>query len=190
MSPPFAFYAQAQQTYEPPLVANENAFLGNFVSRFVSAFGNPEKKHGTNEFDLHSEQDNPEKPISCGFFRLEKGTPLVYEYGFDEMKIILEGDFGLSDETGQTAKAGPGDVVYFPKGSKITFTTENGGRAFWVSFPFLSTQPSVSIRGLFPPFISSGADFLGRPDKQDAHEYVRQNKPCAHTYGNAFLSRC
>ena len=47
------------------------------------------------------------------------------------MKIILEGDFTISDETGQKVTCGPGDVLNFPKGSKIRFTTEKGGLAFY-----------------------------------------------------------
>ncbi|KAL1849536.1 hypothetical protein Plec18170_007444 [Paecilomyces lecythidis] len=104
------YYGQAQSNYKPPLIANENAYLGDVFS---------------------SENENPEKPISAGFYRLEKGTPLVYEYTYDEMKIIVEGEFNISDETGQTVKAKPGDVFYFPKGAKITFTTETYGLAFY-----------------------------------------------------------
>ena len=48
------------------------------------------------------------------------------------MKIILEGEFAISDESGQTVQAKRGDVFYFPKGSKITFATETGGLAFFV----------------------------------------------------------
>jgi ethanolamine utilization protein EutQ (cupin superfamily) len=48
------------------------------------------------------------------------------------MKIILEGEFEISDETGQKVTAKPGDVFYFPKGSKITFTTPSYGLAFYV----------------------------------------------------------
>lgn len=81
---------------------------------------------------LSSDKDNAEKPVSCGFYRLEKGTPLVYTYTYDEMKIILEGHFVISDETGQKVTASPGDVFYFPKGAKITFTTEDYGLAFYV----------------------------------------------------------
>jgi ethanolamine utilization protein EutQ (cupin superfamily) len=72
--------------------------------------------------------------MSAGFYRLEKGTPLVYEYTYDEMKIILEGEFEIADETGQKVAASPGDVFYFPKGAKITFTTPSYGLAFFVSF--------------------------------------------------------
>lgn len=48
------------------------------------------------------------------------------------MKIILEGEFDIADESGQKVKARPGDVFYFPKGAKITFTTESYGLAFYV----------------------------------------------------------
>lgn len=50
------------------------------------------------------------------------------------MKIILEGEIVISDESGQTVHAKKGDVFYFPKGSKITFATETGGLAFYVGF--------------------------------------------------------
>jgi len=72
-------------------------------------------------------------PITSGFYRLEKGTPLVYEYTYHEMKIIIEGSFDISDEAGnKISKAVAGDVFYFPKGSKITFTTDDYGLAFFV----------------------------------------------------------
>lgn len=47
------------------------------------------------------------------------------------MKIIISGSFDISDETGKKVHAVAGDVFYFPKGSKITFTTEEGGLAFY-----------------------------------------------------------
>lgn len=54
MSAPVAmhYWSQAQKEYKPPLIANENAFLGDVFS---------------------SEDVNPEAPISMGFYRLEKG---------------------------------------------------------------------------------------------------------------------
>ncbi|KAK5130328.1 hypothetical protein LTR08_002214 [Meristemomyces frigidus] len=106
----FNYFAQQQQTFQPPLIANENAFLGDVVT---------------------SEKENPKAPVSAGFYRLEKGTPLVYTYTYDEMKIILEGHFDISDESGQKVHATKGDVFYFPKGAKITFTTEDYGLAFY-----------------------------------------------------------
>ncbi|KAL6242622.1 hypothetical protein RBB50_010268 [Rhinocladiella similis] len=107
-SPAFKHFAKAQKEFKPPLIANENAYLGDIVSSTDS-----------------------EKPISAGFYRLEKGTPLVYTYHYDEMKIIVEGEFDIKDETGQSVHAVAGDVFYFPKGSKITFTTESYGLGFY-----------------------------------------------------------
>jgi ethanolamine utilization protein EutQ (cupin superfamily) len=112
MSGPLAFkhYSSAQSSFKPPLIANENAYLGDVYS---------------------SDQNDTEKPISCGFYRLEAGTPLVYTYTYHEMKIILEGEFDISDETGQEVHAKAGDVFYFPKGSVITFKTKTYGLAFY-----------------------------------------------------------
>jgi hypothetical protein len=53
---PISFeYSQAAQTsFKPPLIANENAFLGDVFT---------------------SEGNDPQAPISAGFYRLEKGKP-------------------------------------------------------------------------------------------------------------------
>lgn len=48
------------------------------------------------------------------------------------MKIIIEGKFEISDEAGNKVTGSPGDVFYFPKGAKITFTTDDYGLAFFV----------------------------------------------------------
>ncbi|MCJ1440285.1 MAG: hypothetical protein MMC23_000768 [Stictis urceolatum] len=106
----FRHYAQAQSKFQPPLIANDNAFLGD-------VFSNSDKVK--------------DAPLSCGLYRLKPGQPLEYTYTYHEMKIILEGDFTISDETGQKVEAKPGDVFNFPKGSKIRFETKNGGLAFY-----------------------------------------------------------
>lgn len=108
--PGFKHYSKAQSSFKPPLIANGNAYLGDVYS---------------------SDQNDPEKPISCGFYRLEAGTPLVYTYTYHEMKIIIEGEFDISDGTGQEVHAVAGDVFYFPKGSVITFKTRSYGLAFY-----------------------------------------------------------
>jgi uncharacterized cupin superfamily protein len=102
------------------LIANENAYLGDIFSSGPS--------------NLPHTQPCPDssKPITCGLYRLEAGTPLVYQYTYHEMKIIVDGEFEISDETGQVVKGRKGDVFYFPKGSKITFKTESFGVGFFV----------------------------------------------------------
>jgi len=107
---PLTYFAKGSTEFAAklPLIGNENAFLG----------------------DIATSTDS-KAPISAGFYRLEPGTPLVYDYTYHEMKIIVSGSFDISDETGKKVHAVAGDVLYFPKGSKITFTTEEGGLAFY-----------------------------------------------------------
>lgn len=72
-----------------------------------------------------------DKTICAGFFRLEKGNPLVYTYDYEEMKIIVEGEFNITDQTGQKVNAKPGDVLYFADGDTITFETPSQAIGFF-----------------------------------------------------------
>jgi ethanolamine utilization protein EutQ (cupin superfamily) len=47
------------------------------------------------------------------------------------MKIIVEGEMIISDETGASVHAKPGDIFYFRKGSKIRFDTPSYGIGFF-----------------------------------------------------------
>lgn len=53
----FEYHENAQETFKPPLIANENAFLGDVFT---------------------SESNDPQAPISAGFYRLEKGKKLSH----------------------------------------------------------------------------------------------------------------
>jgi len=48
------------------------------------------------------------------------------------MKIILDGEFIIFDESGEEVVATAGDLFYFEKGSVITFRTNNFGLAYFV----------------------------------------------------------
>ena len=97
----FKYKKQAIKDVQPSMnVAGVPAWLGD---TFVSA--------------------DKDKTICAGFFRLEKGNALVYDYDYEEMKVVVDGTFIISDETGQKVTATVGDVLYFPSGSRITFTT-------------------------------------------------------------------
>jgi ethanolamine utilization protein EutQ (cupin superfamily) len=90
------------------------------------------KIDGVNAFlqDVVSSND-PNAPISCGFFRMEKGNPLEYTYSYDEAKIILEGEMTIAEVGGDTIEAKPGDVLYFEEGAKITFSSKSSGLGFY-----------------------------------------------------------
>lgn len=75
---------------------------------------------------------NHEAPMTAGLFRLEKGESLRYTYPYDEMKLVLDGEFVLLDETGSEVHAKAGDLLYFAKGSEITFSTPSYGLGYYV----------------------------------------------------------
>lgn len=75
--------------------------------------------------------NDADKPITSGLFRLEEGESLKYTYRYDEMKLVVQGIFIIEDESGQKITAGAGDLLYFEKGSSITFSTPNFGLGFF-----------------------------------------------------------
>lgn len=95
----------------------------------------PLESPGNNSFlgDTFYSDAPADKQMSCGFYKQEKGEPLVYNYTYDEMKIIVEvsGEFFISDETGFKVSASPGDVFYFKKGTTITFEATDYALAFF-----------------------------------------------------------
>ena len=74
---------------------------------------------------------NSDKPITSGLFRLKAGESLKYTYTYHEMKFIVDGSFIIEDETGQKETVKAGDLLYFPKGTEMTFTTNNFGLGFF-----------------------------------------------------------
>ncbi|MDP6308333.1 MAG: cupin domain-containing protein [SAR324 cluster bacterium] len=75
--------------------------------------------------------EDSEKPITSGLFRLEAGESLQYTYTYHEMKLIIDGSFIIEDETGKKVTAKTGDLLYFPKGTAITFSTPDFGIGFF-----------------------------------------------------------
>ena len=73
--------------------------------------------------------EDEDKPMTSGLFRLKAGESLKYTY--HEMKFIVDGHFTIEDETGQKIKAKAGDLLYFPKGTSITFSTDDFGLGFF-----------------------------------------------------------
>ncbi|APE34808.1 ethanolamine utilization protein [Nocardia mangyaensis] len=82
--------------------------------------------------DVYSNPNGSE--MSAGYFELRStDAPLDYHYAYDEMKVVLEGEFRLENlDTGQVETAGPKDAIFFPKGSRIRFMTPDRALAFFV----------------------------------------------------------
>jgi uncharacterized cupin superfamily protein len=76
---------------------------------------------------------DPNTPITSGFFTLDKGCKATTTFAFSEYKYVLEGTFIVTDQEKNRFVGKPGDVIFIPRGSTITFETENGGKTFFVS---------------------------------------------------------
>ncbi|MBO1267275.1 cupin domain-containing protein [Arthrobacter cavernae] len=77
---------------------------------------------------------NPGGSAMCaGFFELKKSEPLVYEYTYDEMKIVVQGEFILTDmASGETTVAKERDILFFPQGTTVKFETPDHAVGFFV----------------------------------------------------------
>lgn len=53
---------------------------------------------------------------------------------YDEVQVVLEGELHIGTQTG-TKVGRPGDVLYVPKGSAITFGTPSWAKFVYVTFP-------------------------------------------------------
>ena len=91
-------------------------------------------EHGlANAFlDDFAVSEDPDKPITAGCYRLEAGQSMTYTYTYHEMKLIIDGEITIADDTGQSITATKGDLFYFPSGSTITFSTEDYGVGYFV----------------------------------------------------------
>nr|WP_223205435.1 ethanolamine utilization protein [Gordonia jinghuaiqii] len=94
----------------------------------------PEAEYPGTEGFIGDVYENPDgSPMCSGYFELRHtDEPLYYEYEYDEMKVVLEGEFLLENkETGQKTVAKAKDAIFFPKGSKIYFSTPDYALAFY-----------------------------------------------------------
>lgn len=72
-------------------------------------------------------------PIAAGYLTLTAGS-FPWTLTYDEVQIVLEGELHIG--TAQGTRVGrPGDVLYVPKGSAITFGTPTWARFVYVTFP-------------------------------------------------------
>ena len=88
---------------------------------------------GTNVWlkDVVVTQDR--SPMGAGYMSLDKGE-MQWTLTYDEIDIVLEGELVITRGSEQV-RGKPGDVIYIPKGSSITFGTPSWTRFVYVVFP-------------------------------------------------------
>jgi len=72
-------------------------------------------------------------PMAAGYMALEQGE-FPWTLTYDEIDIVLEGELVITRGM-EMVRAGLGDCIYIPKGSKITFGTPSSVRFVYVTYP-------------------------------------------------------
>ena len=65
-------------------------------------------------------------PITIGFGRYDPNQRLDEIMAVDDVMIVLEGRLSVSTEA-DTVHAGPGEIVYMPKGERVTIRSHDAG---------------------------------------------------------------
>lgn len=71
--------------------------------------------------------------MSAGFLTIEKSS-FDWELCYEEIDIILEGSLSITIN-GETYEACQGDVLFVPKGSKVTWSSSGYVKLFYVTYP-------------------------------------------------------
>jgi ethanolamine utilization protein EutQ (cupin superfamily) len=74
-------------------------------------------------------------PITIGYGRYGPDQSIVETLAVDDVMVVLEGQLTVSSAAG-TITAGPGEIVYMPKGAKVTIRShEQGAVTAYVTYP-------------------------------------------------------
>jgi ethanolamine utilization protein EutQ len=72
-------------------------------------------------------------PVAVGVMSLREGS-FPWELTYDEVQLVLEGELHLGTDQG-TVVGLPGDVLFVPKGTRLTFGTPAWARFLYVTYP-------------------------------------------------------
>ena len=80
-------------------------------------------------------------PVAAGYMTLDaasggpqSGAEFPWTLNYDEIDVVLEGELIITRGS-EVVRGGPGDVIFIPKGSSITFGTPRHTRFVYVAFP-------------------------------------------------------
>lgn len=72
-------------------------------------------------------------PMATGYMALDRGE-FPWTLTYDEVDVVLEGELVIT-RGAEVVRGGPGDVIFIPKGSSITFGTPSHTRFVYIAFP-------------------------------------------------------
>jgi ethanolamine utilization protein EutQ (cupin superfamily) len=85
-------------------------------------------------------------PVTIGYGRYDSNQTLTDMIAVDDIMIVLEGRLSVSFSDG-TLDAGAGDIVYMPKGNKVTIRSyDTGAVTAYVTYPHWRTAGGADHR--------------------------------------------
>ena len=104
-------FAIADAAFERSPGQDGNVFAGNVI----------DQRHGG--------------PITIGYGRYGPDQSIEETLAVDDVMIVLEGRLSVASDAG-TVTAGPGEIVYMPKGDKVTIRSHGQGAVTaYVTYP-------------------------------------------------------
>lgn len=87
--------------------------------------------HRVYTHDLLSLTESPR--LGCGVMEMERSTfPWTLQY--DEIDYVISGSLTVYQQE-RSVTAGPGEVIFIPKGSSILFSAADHARFLYVTYP-------------------------------------------------------
>ncbi|GAB2472530.1 cupin domain-containing protein [Xylanimonas ulmi] len=99
----------------------------------LAPFGHPGPEPGQDVRTVDVVTSAHGAPMAAGYMTLTKGS-FPWTLTYDEVQVVLEGELRIGTSDGERVGR-PGDVLYVPKGSRITFGTPGWAKFVYVTFP-------------------------------------------------------
>jgi len=78
-------------------------------------------------------------PITIGYGRYGPDQSIEETMAVDDVMVVLEGQVSVASDAG-TVTAGPGEIIYMPKGETVTIRSHGGGAVTaYVTYPHWQT---------------------------------------------------
>jgi ethanolamine utilization protein EutQ (cupin superfamily) len=74
-------------------------------------------------------------PITIGYGRYGSGESIDEHIAVDDVMVVLKGQISVQSDAG-TITAGPGEIIYMPKGSVVAIRShDEGAETAYVTYP-------------------------------------------------------
>jgi ethanolamine utilization protein EutQ (cupin superfamily) len=78
---------------------------------------------------------DPDAEMTVGFARVASGEKLEYSFPYDEVLVVTKGAYTVHTADGKRLKAGPGELIYLPAGTRNSGWADEDAEIVYVASP-------------------------------------------------------